>query len=573
MFICVLGNLIFYSFSIACRLLWHIEEGSDQDEGILLDDIANAVNDPTVSKNVVSKYMKWLYPSIRCTWKHGRIYHGIKWVDWSATVEQSSLDFQYPEYVTVVTATAHEIKLSVPTDAVVNGESVFLTVTVKREGGLQIICLDKAINLEKLLITNSIGWSQKDFDKLFTLISKLNVCQGVEFSGGRDTNTVTQWNTLGNENGRTIKRSKSCTILVQNRNARTCLLCSNGLARPQRPTVHQTDNSAAEASSSAMASTSSNDNERNAVKENDSADGNEAIGSSTVHEGDTITLTEEDDVDMKTIFMKCLQETPEEMKSFFSSQAENIKKCPTGRRWSTTVISVCLRLWCRSPRAYEDLRDSRFLVLPSSRLLRYYKNVIEQKPGINPSHLGWMLSEAKRQNVPDVGWRGGVSIDEMQIKDDVQISKTGSDWRLVGFIDLGSTGNIIEKLVSKKGAEMATHSLQYVFSGFTGFRWPVAFYATATATAYQLYITFMEVLEALIVHGFTVDYISVDGASTNRSFCKMLFIQSPRDHMYLFSNLFDKEQNIAVLQDIKHCLKKVRNSIESSRNTNKDDGR
>ena len=80
MFICALGHLIFYSFSIACRLIWHIEKGSDQDEGILLDDIASAINDPTVSKNVVSKYMKWLYPSVKCTWKCGRIYHGTKWV-------------------------------------------------------------------------------------------------------------------------------------------------------------------------------------------------------------------------------------------------------------------------------------------------------------------------------------------------------------------------------------------------------------------------------------------------------------------------------------------------------------
>ena len=79
------------------------------------------------------------------------------------------------------------------------------------------------------------------------------------------------------------------------------------MGKLQCPTVHLTDNSTAEASSSATASTSIDENEKNGVKENDSNDGNEAIGSSTVHEGDTITLTKEDDADMKTIIMNCLQ--------------------------------------------------------------------------------------------------------------------------------------------------------------------------------------------------------------------------------------------------------------------------
>ena len=94
---------------------------------------------------------------------------------------------------------------------------------------------------------------------------------------------------------------------------------------------------------------------------------------------------------------------------------------------------------------------------------------------------------------------------------------------------------------------MATHALQYVFSGFTGFRWPVAYYTTHTTQAYQIYYTFIELLEALINHGFRVDYLLMDGAFTNRSFMKILFRADPRDDNYLARNVFCQEQKIAII--------------------------
>ena len=115
--------------------------------------------------------------------------------------------------------------------------------------------------------------------------------------------------------------------------------------------------------------------------------------------------------------------------------------------------------------------------------------------------------------------------------------------------------------------------LQFLFNGFTGFRWPVAFYCTRSASAHQLYLTFLEVLEAVSLHGFTVDYLCMDGALTNRSFTKMLFPQSPNACLYKAVNVFSRKKKIVILQDIKHCVKKIRNSVESSREINKESGR
>ena len=52
-----------------------------------------------------------------------------------------------------------------------------------------------------------------------------------------------------------------------------------------------------------------------------------------------------------------------------------------------------------------------------------------------------------------------------------------------------------------------------------------AFHATRTASAHQIHLTFLVVLQALTMYGFSVEYISMDGASTNRSSTKMLSLE------------------------------------------------
>ena len=100
------------------------------------------------------------------------------------------------------------------------------------------------------------------------------------------------------------------------------------------------------------------------------------------------------------------------------------------------------------------------------------KNAVQQKTGINPGNMEWMHGEAVRQQVPAAGWR--VTLDELQIQDDVQVVKKGKSWRLVAFVNVGDAGIQLEELLNGKAA-MASHVLQFVFNGFTVFRWPVHF--------------------------------------------------------------------------------------------------
>lgn len=82
-----------------------------------------------------------------------------------------------------------------------------------------------------------------------------------------------------------------------------------------------------------------------------------------------------------------------------------------------------------------------------------------------------MRNEAARRDVSDFGMHGGILIDEMAIQDDLVISKTGDSWDIVSMTDMGETNNNIKILADgRKNIQLATHILQYVFHGFTGFR-------------------------------------------------------------------------------------------------------
>lgn len=99
----------------------------------------------------------------------------------------------------------------------------------------------------------------------------------------------------------------------------------------------------------------------------------------------------------------------------------------------------------------------------------------------------------------------------------------------------------------------------------------MVYFGSNTAKAHELYTTFWQCVDKLEEHGFAVDYVMLDGASTNRSFMNML-MDNPRQKDFIFPDVFDYTHSICFIQDIMHCLKKVRNNIESSRVENRQQG-
>lgn len=134
-----------------------------------------------------------------------------------------------------------------------------------------------------------------------------------------------------------------------------------------------------------------------------------------------------------------------------------------------------------------------------------------------------MQNEAMQRDLPPEGYEGGLILDEMSIQSDLQFySKNGKKY-LVGFTEVLDESKLMETIHSgKKEIKLATHVLQFVFLGFTGFRFPLFHFPTIQATAAELNLLFWKIINLLMAFGFRVRYTSMDGAQTNRDLAKIL---------------------------------------------------
>ena len=234
-------------------------------------------------------------------------------------------------------------------------------------------------------------------------------------------------------------------------------------------------------------------------------------------------------------------------------------KDPRGHRYDKKLISLSLTLWGASPHSYNKLKQSG-MILPSERLLAYYKNAVYQKPGIQPNMMRWMYMEAKKMG-PNT-FVGGLLLDEMNVQEDLKMCNKDGVWTLHGLKEMGGTANSVDSMLHPELA-LADHVLQYMYHGLSGFRMPFCYYATKQANAAQLYSMTSKCLSALAAHEFEIVYISLDGSSNNRSWIKLL-MPDPLGCKMTFTSRIDGSQKIVVIPDPSHVLKKIRNAAAQS---------
>ena len=70
---------------------------------------------------------------------------------------------------------------------------------------------------------------------------------------------------------------------------------------------------------------------------------------------------------------------------------------------------------------------------------------------------------------------------------------------------------------------MATHVVQFVFLGHSGFKFPFAHFPSQTITPSALFVNFWKAVRFLRSGGFSLDYCCTDGGENNRQFIKMHF--------------------------------------------------
>ena len=277
-------------------------------------------------------------------------------------------------------------------------------------------------------------------------------------------------------------------------------------------------------------------------------------------------VSESDHEDLSEILEKVFPNAPEKMKLFLMNQHEALSaKSPGARRWNKDVISLCLSLWIRSPKAYQTLLESNMLILPSGRQLRRYKNCITREPGFSDQIFKWMYLSAKEMKLSPNVWVGRIHHDETRVQQDLIVDMQDGIPSLIGWIDLGEEAQNLRILCDKRLApHLATEVIQMFFWGFTGFRFPICHFPTAGIKASELSIIIWKAIEKLSDWGFSVDYIMQDGGEENRNFMSMHFRGNANEMLYGSPNLVNPSKKVFHIQDFSHNVKKLRNSILKS---------
>ena len=251
------------------------------------------------------------------------------------------------------------------------------------------------------------------------------------------------------------------------------------------------------------------------------------------------------------------------MNLFWQEQKKMFSRTSKGARFHPAIIRYCLSLHLKSPSAYEELRNSGILRLPSSRTLYDYKAAIPPKTGFNKA----VLDDLKRttKDYTDVQRHIGMVLDEMKIKSNLVFHKFSGE--LIGYLDLGDPD--LNYSVLECEDELATYAMVFFIRGLAvALKYSLAYFATDGVSGHQIYPLFWEAVCLLEkVCNLRVMFTTADGASSNRSFFKMCAALDPtklHDVPYRTKNLYNPGKYIYFFSDVPHLIKTSRNCLENS---------
>ena len=104
---------------------------------------------------------------------------------------------------------------------------------------------------------------------------------------------------------------------------------------------------------------------------------------------------------------------------FWVQQLEATSEDPRGMRWHPLMVRWCLYLRHQSQSAYETLRQSDCLVLPSQRTLRDYTHYIKAATGFSAEVDKQLMQAASMKTCKEWEKCMILLIDEMHIKEDL----------------------------------------------------------------------------------------------------------------------------------------------------------
>ena len=233
------------------------------------------------------------------------------------------------------------------------------------------------------------------------------------------------------------------------------------------------------------------------------------------------------------------------------------------------MIKWCIYLRHLSSSAYDTLRNSGCLRLPSDRTLRDYTHCISSKVGFTDAVDEQLVREAEIGKVAE--WQKYVVLifDEMHVREDLVYHKATGE--MVGFVDLGDINNHLAQLerscqapaASFSQLELGTKMLCFMVRGlFIRLQFPYGAFPCSVISGSTLFPLVWEAVRRLEGLGFKVLALVADGASPNRKFFKLNSEPEKGSNtpVYKVPNPYSEEQrDIFFISDVPHLMKTTRN--------------
>jgi hypothetical protein len=234
------------------------------------------------------------------------------------------------------------------------------------------------------------------------------------------------------------------------------------------------------------------------------------------------------------------------------------------------IIRWCLYIRSKSAVAYDSLRNTGFIKLPSARTLFDYSHFTKSALGFQPDVVKLLYEEAEKLGMlGDESYKChvGLLFDEIKVKEDLVYDKHTGE--LIGYCNLDDVGNQIlelEKNITKSSSKHASCMLVLMVRGVaTSLRFPFAGFATNSITADFLYPILWKAVSILeVTVKLKVLFFTCDGASANRKFFQMHRPEGQNQAVYFTPNPHDEARKIYFISDVPHLLKTTRNCYSNS---------
>ena len=260
------------------------------------------------------------------------------------------------------------------------------------------------------------------------------------------------------------------------------------------------------------------------------------------------------------------------MKLFWEEQQKYLQSSPNNVKYHPMIIRYGLSLASKSAAVYDDIHydektGTGFVILPSRRHLRDYKNCIRPHQGFNKDIANELLEKVK--NFSDNENFFVMLMDEIKIQENHVWDKHTGD--IIGYVDFGDAE--LNYATLQKSTDIATHVLVFLLrSAVNPLKFSLANFATTGATSSQMFPLLWKAISICELNSLKVLAVTCDGASPTHKLFHMHFPMTKEDDMnsdtdvtYRTVNLFSSDNRfIYVISDVPHLMKTARNCLYNS---------